>query len=192
MIFSQRLKTDLSTLPFLAILLLLLVSLAGCADPGMNDLEEYANQIKARRPPPIDPLPEFAVAESFQYDPVQRRDPFILDRETAAIMPAPPDPSGIAPDPNRPKEILERCALDSLIMRGIMQQDEGIWGLVLNKEDKTLYRVGVGNYLGQNHGRIIRISEQRIDLIELVQDSAGRWMEREASIALMSDQGANK
>jgi type IV pilus assembly protein PilP len=58
---------------------------------------------------------------------------------------------------------------------------------VYAKEDQTLHRVGIGDYLGQNHGRIIRVSEQRIDLIERVQDAAGRWMDRKASIALTQD-----
>ncbi|MBP9603258.1 MAG: pilus assembly protein PilP, partial [Chromatiaceae bacterium] len=93
-------------------------------------------------------------------------------------------PGGMAPDPHRPRENLERFALDSLLMQGILQQDDRVWGLVFAKEDKTLHRVAVGNYLGQNHGRVIRITEQRIDLVELIQDGAGRWMEREASIAL--------
>ena len=79
---------------------------------------------------------------------------------------------------------MERFALDSLLMQGILQQDDRVWGLVFAKEDKTLHRVAVGNYLGQNHGRVIRITEQRIDLVELIQDGAGRWMEREASMAL--------
>ena len=158
--------------------------LVGCANTDLTDLEDYTAQIKARRPPPIDPLPDFTVAESFQYDPGQRRDPFVMDRETAAIIPAPPDPSGIAPDLNRPRELLERFALDSLLMKGVLQQEGGIWGLVSSKEDNTLHRVTIGNHLGRNHGRIIRITEQRIDLIEIVQDGAGRWIEREASLAL--------
>ncbi|MBP8198262.1 MAG: pilus assembly protein PilP, partial [Chromatiaceae bacterium] len=90
-------------------------------------------------------------------------------------------------DPHRPRENLERFALDSLLMQGILQQDGRIWGLVFAKEDKALHRVAVGNYLGQNHGRVIRITEQKIDLVELIQDGAGRWMEREVSMALIQN-----
>ncbi len=164
------------------------LGLASCGNPDLTDLEDYANQILLRRPPPIAPLPDYVLVDGFPYDPGQRRDPFLMDKETAAIStPEPPDSGGMAPDPNRPRENLERFALDSLLMQGILQQDGGIWGLVLAREDKTLHRVAVGNYLGQNHGRVIRITEQRIDLIELIQDGAGRWMEREASLALTQD-----
>ena len=164
------------------------LGLAGCANHDNSDLQDYVAQVKLRRPPPIDPLPEFTLAEGFLYASAKRRDPFVMDRETAAIIPVPPDPSGIAPDPYRPKEALERFALDSLRMQGILEQDNQMWALVGVKEDKSLHRVAVGNYLGQNHGRIIRISEQRIDLIELIQDSGGRWLEREASLALVAEE----
>ena len=164
------------------------LGLAACGNPDMTDLEDYASQVRMRRPPPIAPLPDYALIEGFPYDPAQRRDPFVMDKETAAITaPETADPGGMAPDPHRPRENLERFALDSLLMQGILQQDGGIWGLVFAREDKTLHRVAVGNYLGQNHGRVIRITEQRIDLIELIQDGGGRWMEREASLALIQD-----
>lgn len=170
------------------VLSLVVLGLGGCGNPDTSDLQDYVTQVKLRRPPPIAPLPEFTLAEGFQYDPGKRRDPFVMDRETAAIIPVPPDPSGIAPDPHRPKEALERFALDGLLMQGILEQDNQIWGLIRSREDKSLHRVAVGNYLGQNHGRIIRISEQRIDLIEIIQDSTGRWLEREASLALAADE----
>ncbi|MCO5762386.1 MAG: pilus assembly protein PilP [Chromatiaceae bacterium] len=170
------------------VLSLVALGLAGCGNRDLTDLQDYVHQTKLRRPPPIEPLPEFTLAEGFLYDPGKRRDPFVLDRETAAVFPAPSAPGGIAPNPHRPREALERFALDSLIMRGILQQGNAIWGLVQAKEDKTLHPVTPGNYLGQNHGRIIRISEHRIDLIELIPDGAGRWLEREASLTLATDQ----
>ena len=176
------------SLILIVIMSLAALSLAGCANHDNSDLQDYVTQVKLRRPPPIDPLPEFTLAEGFLYEFARRRDPFVMDRETAAIIPEPPDPSGIAPDPYRPKEVLERFVLESLLMQGILEQDNQIWALVRAKEDKSLHRVAVGNYLGQNYGRIIRITEQRIDLIELIQDSAGRWLERESSLALVADE----
>ena len=40
------------------------------------------------------------------------------------------------------------------------------------------------NYLGQNNGKIIAIAEDHIDLVELIPNGTGGWMERQASIAL--------
>ena len=97
------------------------LGLAACGNPDMTDLEDYASQVRMRRPPPIAPLPDYALVEGFIYDPGQRRDPFLMDKETAAITaPEVPDTSGIAPDPHRPRENLERFALDSLLMQGIL------------------------------------------------------------------------
>ena len=163
------------------------LGLAACGNPDMTDLEDYASQVRMRRPPPIPPLPDYPLVESFPYDPGQRRDPFLMDKEMAIITPEAPDSGGMAPDPHRPRENLERFALDGLLMQGILQQDGKIWGLVLAKEDHTLHRVAVGNYLGKNHGRVIRITEQKIELIELIQDGAGRWGEHEQSIPLELD-----
>lgn len=165
--------------------LAILLGLAGCGAPDLSDLETYAMEIKMRRSPPMEPLPEFILAETFQYQARQRRDPFVPDRETAASIPAPPDPGGPSPDPLRPRESLERFALDSLVMQGILQRGNDIWALILAKEDKSLHRVTIGNHLGQHHGRIVHISEQGIDLIELVQDGAGLWRERDQSLTLV-------
>ena len=58
-----------------------------------------------------------------------------------------------------------------------------IVGLVL-APDKVTYRIGAGNYLGQNDGRVTSVNENRIELVELVPDGAGGWLERPASLAL--------
>ena len=52
------------------------------------------------------------------------------------------------------------------------------------KADAGLYRVRVGNYIGQNFGVITKISESEIALSELVQDGGGDWAERESTLLL--------
>jgi type IV pilus assembly protein PilP len=42
----------------------------------------------------------------------------------------------------------------------------------------------VGNYVGQNDGRITGVFEDRIEIVELVPDGAGGWLERQAKVAL--------
>jgi len=55
----------------------------------------------------------------------------------------------------------------------------------LLKVDKLLYQVQAGNYLGQNFGRVTRITETEVVLREIVQDSAGEWTERPAALQLV-------
>ena len=89
---------------------------------------------------------------------------------------------GVRPDPNRRKEELEAFSLDQLRMVGTLEQDEQTWGLV-KTSDGTIHRVAPGNYMGQNDGRITRISEDKIELIELVPTGSG-FLEKEAAVAL--------
>jgi type IV pilus assembly protein PilP len=56
--------------------------------------------------------------------------------------------------------------------------------VALLKIDNLLYQVKLGNYLGQNYGRVIKISEAEVTLREVVQDAVGEWVERVATIAL--------
>jgi type IV pilus assembly protein PilP len=50
--------------------------------------------------------------------------------------------------------------------------------------DKVTYRVRPAVYMGQSDGRVTGVFEDRIELIELVPDGAGGWLERPASLAL--------
>jgi type IV pilus assembly protein PilP len=47
-----------------------------------------------------------------------------------------------------------------------------------------LYQVKVGNYLGQNFGKVTKVTETEVSLREIVQDAAGEWIERQASLQL--------
>jgi type IV pilus assembly protein PilP len=156
--------------------------LLACADPEMDALESYANQIKQRPPAKLEPIPEMPVVDSFIYLPLDRRDPFAMDAQSAEV--ADQDaPNGLAPDPTRPKEPLEAYSLDGLRMVGTLQQDQARWALI-TAPDGVLYRVGVGNHLGRNHGEIVAVEPEKVQLSELIQQRPGRWEKRDASIAL--------
>jgi type IV pilus assembly protein PilP len=51
--------------------------------------------------------------------------------------------------------------------------------------EKDLYQVRQGNYLGQNYGVIIGVTDGEIRLKELVQDGAGDWAERSSTLQLL-------
>lgn len=163
-------------------LLILPLGLVACANPNLNDLQQFVAREKAKPPGQIQPIPEIKPIETYTYSVQERRDPFILDiaqatEEKIDVY------SGITPDFRRRKEELESYALDALRMVGTLEQDNGMWGLVKTKEG-TIHRVKSGNYMGLNHGRIVMISEDKIELSEIVQDGSGGYIERQASIAL--------
>lgn len=155
--------------------------LAGCASRDMSDLEAFVQEVKARPPSGISPPPEPIEVETFVYVPGDRRDPFTPDtnpEEEAATV----TDSGIRPDVNRRKEELEFVPLDSLRMVGTLEQDGKTWALVKDR-DGIIHRVTIGNHMGQNYGRIVEITEDRIKLVELIRSGSG-YKEREAVISL--------
>jgi len=156
--------------------------LAGCVDRGMQDLEEYVAEVKARPPTPIDPIPQITQAETFLYIGENRRDPFMPTEGISDVL-AEQIEEGPRPDPSRRKEELEFFPLDSLRMVGTLDREGRMWGLV-QTPDGTIHRVKAGNYLGQNDGRIISIEEERINIMELVPNGRGGYLERQASLAL--------
>lgn len=159
------------------------LGLVACAD-DMSDLRQYVDEVKQRPGGDIEPLPEFEPYESFTYESAEARDPFIPARAFAEAQEE--DEAGdsdIAPDFDRPREPLERYPLDSLSMVGTMSRGEHLWGLI-RSPDGTVHQVLEGNYVGQNHGQIISVRGDAIELVEIVRDGSDAWMEREASIGL--------
>ena len=153
--------------------------LAGCTR-GMSDLRTWVSQEKAKKGAPIQPLPVIKTFETFKYDDQDRRDPFSpstaeLDNSNAT--------SGPRPDANRAKQPLELFALDSLKMVGTVGTGAGM-EVLIKDPGGVIHRVHVNEYMGQNYGHITAISEDHIDLVELVSNGNGGWMERPASIAL--------
>ena len=153
----------------------LCVGLSACAG-GNNDLQKWVAEVKARPAPPLDPLPVMQQFETFEYAAQNLRDPFSEEFNGSAE-------SGPRPDPGRRKQTLEQFPLDSLDMVGTLGRGPGMVALVM-APDKVTYRVSPGVYLGQSDGRVTAVYEDRIELIELVPDGAGGWLERPATIAL--------
>ncbi len=112
-------------------------------------------------------------------------EPFNILKLTQALRRDSNQPSTselIAPELARRKEALEAFPLDSMAMVGSMNRNGQPVALV--RVDKLLYKVRVGEYLGLNYGRITRINETEVALREIVQDAAGEWIERVATLQL--------
>lgn len=159
-----------------ALILGALAALAGCS--SSSDLREWVAQEKAKKGAPIPPLPVIKTFETFVYNDQDRRDPFAPS--TAELQ---TDNAGPRPDEDRVKQPLEAFALDSLKMVGTLGTGNAIEVLIKDPAN-VIHRVHRGDYMGQNYGHITAISEDHIEMVELVSNGNGGWMERSASIAL--------
>lgn len=149
--------------------------LAGCGR-STADLDAWVAEVKARPAPPLDALPPLRTYPAIEYRAAGLRDPFSAPVGNSQS-------SGPRPDPNRRKEALEAFPLDALDMVGTIGTGSSMMALVL-APDKVTYRVRLNNYLGQNDGRATTVSADRIEIVELVSDGAGGWIERQAALAL--------
>ena len=167
----------------IAMWLVLAVLLGGCgrsvtSTPGdAPNLQKWAAEMKSRPAPALDPLPVMQQFETFEYAAQSLRDPFsnAFSEESNG--------SGLRPDPSRRKQLLEQFPLDSFDMVGTIGDGAARVALVMGP-DKVTYRVRPGMYIGQSDGRITGVSDDRIELVELVPDGASGWLERPATIVM--------
>ncbi|MBV2209624.1 MAG: pilus assembly protein PilP [Thermomonas sp.] len=157
------------------LMLLACLTLAACGS-GRSDLEKWVAEVKAKPAPPLEPLPVMQQFETFEYTAQNMRDPF--DQTFSGE-----GSSGPRPDPGRRKQTLEMFPLDSLKMVGTLGSGSSLVALVM-APDKVTYRVQPGDYMGESDGRVTAVQEDRVELVELVPDGAGGWLERPAKLAL--------
>lgn len=154
-----------------------LLLLGGCAS-DMGELQQQVADIKNRPGERIEPLPEIKPYESFVYQASSLRSPFVPSAPVRGDV-----ANAVRPDVKRPREFLEQFPLDTMRMVGTLQLQGRNYGLVQGK-DGLVHRVLPGNYMGQNDGRIVSITNTRISIIEIVPDGLGGYIERPAALAL--------
>lgn len=163
-------------------LLLGLLFLSGCSQK--ENIEEVIEEINATPPGPITPLPPVVYYEPYTFDPTDIRDPFIpLRNVLLADVEVRRPTSDLQPDLTRRREVLEQYPLEALTLVGNITKDRTISALVRVPEG-TIYPVRLGNYLGQNFGRIVQITEAKVLIKEIVPDNFGGWMEKDAEMLL--------
>ena len=140
--------------------------LTACGGGDFSDLDAFMAEKRARPGGIIAPIPTFKTYEAFSYSATTLRSPFdrpIEVREIAQLLAI----SAIKPDENRPKEFLEQFTFDSLRMVGSLERGEGNWTLVKDPAG-GVHRVGIGNFLGRHHGKIVEMTDTYVAVVEIV------------------------
>ena len=168
---------------FLGFAALLTVTLLAACEAENQELQVWMEQQRREVRPQVQ-----ALAAPKKFDPVpyanaQQIDPFSTQKLSVAIKQETRQPNSmLAAELNRRKEPLESFPIDSMSMVGSVSKAGKPFALL--KVENLLYQVKLGDYLGQNYGRITRITETEVALREIVQDAAGEWTERPVTLPL--------
>jgi type IV pilus assembly protein PilP len=158
--------------------------LTACGGDDLDEVREFVKNAHADKKPKVEPLPEIKTQESFGYNSANLPDPFAAFN-LKPVRAAKGGSTGVGgPDPNRRKEPLEDYPLDSLKMVGTITRGKQAFAII-QAPDGTVQKVKLGEHMGQNSGLVTKVTEEKIDLIELIQGPLGDWVEREANLTLL-------
>ena len=150
------------------------LAVAGCSG-GQSDLQKWIAETKKKPGGRIQAVPEVKPYESFAYGAGNLRSPFQPQGASGQ--------ASLRPSTRRNREFLENFSLDTLKMVGTFKVGKNFYGLVQSK-DGLVHKVQPGNYLGQNDGKVTEITGGKINLVEIIPDGLGGYIERPASLAL--------
>ena len=172
---------------WVGILTCAIAGLTACSNSPDSDVVEFVDRTK-RKESKLQELPEFKKPVPHFYEGANKRDPFFEKNNTKTKVSVfkgdvKSNYSGSAPDFKRKKEVLEEYALDELSMVGVISRNGKYWALIKDNAG-IVHRVGLGNYLGQNYGRVVSINELELSVDELVPDGEGGWRERKGFIKM--------
>lgn len=166
----------------IAVLMVPMMLLAGCNfGGGFSDLQSYMDEVRARAPKPIEPDPEVPEYEPFTYRASSMRSPFQVPVRLAEAG-RQAGSRDVKPDESRVRQFLEGFNIEMFNMVGTLSNEDGLYALVSGAGG--VHRVKVGDYLGRNHGRVQSIGDAQVDVVEIVPDGEGGWIERPRSITL--------
>ncbi|MCM8740102.1 pilus assembly protein PilP [Pseudomonas koreensis] len=161
---------------------MVLLGLSGCGSSDeFSDLDAYMNEVRLRPAGKIEPTPTFRSYPTFTYSAANLRSPF--SRQVRVDLAGQQRGArNVKPDPNRVKQYLEGFNIEQFEMVGTISNASGFFALL--RGAGGVHRLKVGDYLGRNDGRIVAISASQVDVVEIVPDGEGAWLERPRTIPL--------
>lgn len=176
-------KVGIVLLAFAAVLL------QGCGSSEQEELSLWMQNERNSIKPDVKPIPEPTKFEPYAYGGERLVEPFSSEKLASILRGGQALPAGnsalIDAEMSRRKQPLEAFPLDTMSMVGSLNRAGQLVALV--KVDQLLYQVTQGSYLGQNYGRVLKITENEITLREIAQDAAGEWIERPAALQLQEE-----
>ncbi len=158
------------------------LGLVGCDSSGsFADLQTFMDEVRARPKGAIEPMPKEVIYEPFTYVAAALRSPFQPPVKIDFVSQQKGN-ADVQPDETRVKQFLEGFNIESFVMVGTLSNEAGVYALIRGGDG--VHRIRMGDYLGGNHGRVVAITAAGVEIIEIVSDGDGGWLERPRTLAL--------
>ena len=174
-----------------AALALAAFALAGCSDSDVREVQQWMADTEKNTPVSVKPLSEPKTFIAFAYQAGDAIDPFSQDKLLAELARTDArSDSPLKPDTERRRELLETFPLDTMQMVGLLQKGGDNHALV--QIDRNVHQVRAGQRIGQNFGVVTSVTEQAVNIREVVQDATGDWVERMSKLELQDSKESTK
>ena len=165
----------------------LALALGACATQDQTELREWMSEQAKGMRGGVPPLPEIKPLDAVAYEGKDLVVPFSSQK----IVTAEPAAKAIVGEIGRVRQPLENFPLEDLTVQGIIVTGKRPYALVQPKPPNKPMHVGVGDYLGQNFGKVVSIDCESVKVLETIKDNNGVWTEREI-VKVLPKQGEAK
>ena len=159
--------------------------LPGCGSTEHEDVKEWMRDQAKEMKGKVPPLPEIKPFPVVSYEAVALMPPF----SPAKILTTEGANDKTAPDRTRKPEPLEAFPLEDLKITGVLFDGKSYYALIQTPVPNKPKHVRIGEYIGQNFGKITAIDNIGITITEIVKDAGGAWGEREVTMRVPKEGG---
>lgn len=172
-------------------MLALAAMLSACSDSDVREVQQWMADTEKNTRVTVKPLLEPKTFTAFAYQAGAAIDPFSQNKLLAELARTDAGSTNpLKPDLDRRRELLESYPLDTMRMVGLLQKGGNNHALV--QIDSAVHQVRSGQRIGQNFGVVTKVTEQAVNIREVVQDATGDWVERMSALELQDSKESTK
>ena len=174
-----------------AAMLALAVMLTACSDSDVREVQQWMADTEKKTKVTVKPLAEPKTFTAFAYQAGDAVEPFSQNKLLAEMARTDAGSTNpLKPDADRRRELLETFPLDTMRMVGLLQKGGANHALL--QIDRAVHQVRAGQRIGQNFGVVTSVTEQAVNIREVVQDATGDWVERMSKLELQESKESTK
>lgn len=161
------------------------LSLVGCKQTDLTELTSEINQKKLTTLGFVPDPPEIQEFKNYEYTSSGLKSPF--RNSISELKTEKKTLTEIKPDLEREKTELEEYPLEDYSMLGsIISKKDNNLQAIMNDGRGKVYMIKIGEYIGQNNGKVMEIKENSIKIEEIIPNGGYRWVKRPAIISMIN------